>query len=424
MIVVALAAAAGRAGEAEKVEDLSAFMQEYLGPVADRNAFTFAVISDTHVGSDGAEENLRPLLADIAKAKVDFVIDTGDMTEGKAEQAAKLKGIFAEICGPKIPLLAVMGNHDRDGVDVLRGLYGIEPVGPAASGNYSVNVGRLHLAVVHNGQRELLHPTNAKFLAADLPAAKGRPTLLFYHIHVLCPTPGQSHLSYMGDKRYAALALLNRFDNLKGCFAGHDHAFWAGRFEGKNFFSTVGSWYQCGGTKNGWWQLTVDGETITVHRRQIGAAPEPMPAWEKFPPHPTAAAHAVAVSGRTEIPLFADRLTAAGYYWGAQGQAAGPAEGVAPVAGERMARCTELSGSGEAVLGCEDFQVAPGDRLAYWMYVPPGGGQFTYGLRLGGGWRGGEKLPDANGLPAYLCPDKAGISPGNWLYREIPLGKV
>lgn len=368
---------------------------------------------------------MRALLTDIAgTAKPDFVINTGDMTEGTEEQGAQYMSIFKEILGPQARQIAVMGNHDRAGKPVMDGLYGIDCAGQAAHCNYSFDYGKWHFVVVHNGVRDMLHRINRDFLRADLAAAKDRPTLLFYHVHVLCPTAGQAHLSYMGDKRYAALGFLSKFPHLRGCFAGHDHAFWHGRFMDKNFFGTVGSWYQCGRTKNGWWWFHVDGEDIRVKRKEIGGPAVEMPDWKEFPPHPTAAAGAVEANGRLEMPLFTERLTGAGFYWGTQGRLSGAHAGVKPAAGEKMICCMELNSIHQGVLGCRDFEVKPGDRLAYWMFVPPGCEQWTYGLRPARGWKGFKKLKDQNGLPAYVNLKKAGISPGNWLYREIPLGRV
>jgi len=409
-------------GEVEKVTDLSAFIRDYLGADAKKEKFQFAVISDAHVGSDaGAENNFRALLNDIrATGGVDFVVSTGDMTEGKAEDGRRYMEIFREILAQRRHV-AVMGNHDGKGAAVMQGLYGIDCAGEAANCNYSFDYGKLHFTIVHDGQRELLDPINRKFLAADLAAARERPTLLFYHVHVMCPSPGQAHLAYMGDKRYQALEFLNGFPQVQGCFAGHDHAFWHGRYMDKNFFSTVGSWYQMG-TRNGWWWLQVDGEKITVLRKQIGKPAEAMPAWEKFPPYPTAMLNAETRNGRLEIPLFAEKLTGAGYYWGTQGYLSGRQAGVEPVAGEKMICCMELGRVHQGVLGCQDYKVNPGDRLAYWMFVPPGAQQWDVGVRVAD--RRFGRLRDQNGLPAIVNLGKAGVSPGNWLYREIPLGGI
>ncbi len=423
--VVASAGAPPGGEQPKKVTDLSAFMAEYLGDGAKKDKFQFAVISDTHIGSDaGAVRNFKALLADIRKAGgVDFVVNTGDVTESKKAQGEQFTAIFKELLG-ETRHVAVMGNHDGSGKAVMDGLYGIDCSGAAAQCNYSFDYGKWHFAVVHNGQRDMLDKVNAGFLAKDLTAAGGRPTLLFYHIHVMCPTPGQAHLSYMGAKRHRTLALLDRFPNLKGCFAGHDHAFWHGRFAGRNFFGTVGSWYQCGGTGNGWWWFRIDGDQIKVSRKVVGKPPVAMPAWDKFPQYPTAMGEAVEANGRLEIPLFTEKLTGAGYYWGTQGYSTAAVEGVRPVAGKAMIRCMELNSVHQGVLGCRDFEIAPGDRLAYWMFVPPGGEKFACGVRPAGGWRGFEKLTDQNGLGAYVSLAKAGVSPGNWLYREIPLGKA
>lgn len=49
---VLLAVAAPALTEPKQVSDLSAFVKQYLGEAAGKDKFQFAVISDTHVGSD------------------------------------------------------------------------------------------------------------------------------------------------------------------------------------------------------------------------------------------------------------------------------------------------------------------------------------------------------------------------------------
>jgi 3',5'-cyclic AMP phosphodiesterase CpdA len=71
----------------------------------------FAVISDTHVGSGKAADELRALVAAInGRHDLDYVFVTGDVTEkGRDEEFAEAKKILAAL---EVPCLVVPGNHD------------------------------------------------------------------------------------------------------------------------------------------------------------------------------------------------------------------------------------------------------------------------------------------------------------------------
>lgn len=73
--------------------------------------FRFVFLSDTHVGSTTAEEDLRAAVRDInALTNVEFVVLTGDVTEyGSREQLMLAKEILDQI---KLPIHVVPGNHD------------------------------------------------------------------------------------------------------------------------------------------------------------------------------------------------------------------------------------------------------------------------------------------------------------------------
>ncbi len=75
------------------------------------SSFTFAWLSDTHVGSLTGEEDLRASVRDInSRTNLSFVIISGDLTEfGSLEQLRLAKEILA---GLKIPCHLVPGNHD------------------------------------------------------------------------------------------------------------------------------------------------------------------------------------------------------------------------------------------------------------------------------------------------------------------------
>lgn len=74
--------------------------------------FTFVHISDTHIGTNGAEEKLKSALADIQRSfpEAEFIISTGDLTEhGYADQFTTYSRIVKT---SPIPVHSTIGNHD------------------------------------------------------------------------------------------------------------------------------------------------------------------------------------------------------------------------------------------------------------------------------------------------------------------------
>jgi outer membrane protein assembly factor BamB len=71
----------------------------------------FAVISDTHVGADGAADGLRAVVEAVkAQPGLRFVVLDGDLTEkGRDDEFAEFKSIVA---GLTVPSHALPGNHD------------------------------------------------------------------------------------------------------------------------------------------------------------------------------------------------------------------------------------------------------------------------------------------------------------------------
>lgn len=83
-----------------------------VGPgLSAQTNFQFAFLSDTHIGSTTAEEDLRASVRDInAMTNLSFVILSGDVTEyGSRGQLQLAKQILGEI---KIPVHVIPGNHD------------------------------------------------------------------------------------------------------------------------------------------------------------------------------------------------------------------------------------------------------------------------------------------------------------------------
>lgn len=78
-----------------------------------RNAFTFALITDTHLGSSENNEDLRRTVQDINTQKdIAFVILSGDVTEfGSYDELRAAKCLLDDL---KVPFYAIPGNHDSN----------------------------------------------------------------------------------------------------------------------------------------------------------------------------------------------------------------------------------------------------------------------------------------------------------------------
>jgi outer membrane protein assembly factor BamB/predicted phosphodiesterase len=84
----------------------------YIVPAAATD-FTFALITDLHVGNHDNDEDLRLTVADInSQDSIDFVIASGDITEfGSLGELLSAKDILD---GLKKPWYAIPGNHDSN----------------------------------------------------------------------------------------------------------------------------------------------------------------------------------------------------------------------------------------------------------------------------------------------------------------------
>jgi len=89
---------------------LAICLSSVAGP-ARQNSARFAWLSDTHIGSSTAEEDLRRAVADINHSRLaDFVLVSGDVTEyGSWEQLRLAREILK---GLRVPCYVIPGNHD------------------------------------------------------------------------------------------------------------------------------------------------------------------------------------------------------------------------------------------------------------------------------------------------------------------------
>lgn len=91
--------------------------------------FKFAMVSDTHVGSDNALEDLQRTVADInAQPELAFVVISGDITEFGADEELRLAKSVLD--GLHKPWYIIPGNHDtkwsESGGNTFRKVFGSE----------------------------------------------------------------------------------------------------------------------------------------------------------------------------------------------------------------------------------------------------------------------------------------------------------
>ena len=73
--------------------------------------FSFALVTDTHIGGDGADDDLRRTVTDInAVDSIAFVIVSGDVTEFGSNAELRLAKKILD--GLRKPWYIIPGNHD------------------------------------------------------------------------------------------------------------------------------------------------------------------------------------------------------------------------------------------------------------------------------------------------------------------------
>ena len=201
-----------------------------IGGGGDKNVdFTFAQISDSHLGFLGAANHDVTSSFSQAIAAVnalprrpDFVIHTGDLTHfstpGQFDQA---KQMLSELKTGRV--FTVPGEHDsiEDGGSHYRTIFG---AGSQGDGWYSFNLNGIHfLSLVntvlltklgHLGQDQV------DFVRRDLQGLKSdTPIVVFSHIPL---TSVYTPWGWGTDDAMAVLTMMNRFSSVT-CINGHIH---------------------------------------------------------------------------------------------------------------------------------------------------------------------------------------------------------
>jgi 3',5'-cyclic AMP phosphodiesterase CpdA len=171
---------------------------------------------------------------DLAAAwPLDFVLLTGDLTEGgQAEDYAALRAIFDQQL-KDTPLLVTLGNHD-----VKPAFYEGWLGQPASQAPYNTVTELEGLLVISLDNSRAGRPNgeisreSLDWLEGVLAEAGGKPSILITHHHLL---PGQYELP--PAEGAGALAEIVAGSGILGVFCGHTHHNYSGWFAGKPYFT-------------------------------------------------------------------------------------------------------------------------------------------------------------------------------------------
>lgn len=202
---------------------LASFLLSVLVPVWVAAApLRFAWLSDTHVGSQTAEADLRAAVNDInALPGLSFVVVSGDITEyGSREQLALAKSVLD---GLKIPCHIIPGNHDtkwsESGATDFPRLWGADRFHFAKNGWHLVGLHQGPLMKMGDGHWA---PQDVRWLERTLRRiGPEKPVIFVTHYPI---DDGIANW-------YAVLDLLKRY-NVQAVLCGHGHSNRKLSFEG------------------------------------------------------------------------------------------------------------------------------------------------------------------------------------------------
>lgn len=225
-------------------------------------AFTFAVISDTHVNPDEdlcnspfpvngrANPRFRHVIADLNRRDIAFVVHLGDLLhpvpetgELYAAAANSYRAIEADLT---VPVTHVPGNHDI-GDTPVKGAPA-SPTTEAMIAAWKGEFGDQYQAFTHGDVRFILlnaqlinsgladEARHAEWVEAELANATGRVMLMLHHPPYLCFPEEQPHYDNTDPPGRDWLLALVEKHGVEAMFAGHAHNFWYDRIGETDYY--------------------------------------------------------------------------------------------------------------------------------------------------------------------------------------------
>lgn len=218
-----------RIGSGDQWSDVSAFTT-LLAPGGGLT-LSFAIAADPHYDVDGSNtangnmnEDSPRLLASLVSelntdSEVDFVITTGDITNG-AE--ADYEGLASDMGNLNTPWYPVLGNSDKQ--DDSWSTWYENHLGRSKT-YYSMDLGGYHFVVLDSAVQNQIYgdmdDTQLAWLSDDLEANTDSPTLIFMH-HMVQET--QDEIYGLSSSAYAGLVdILSYHPQVLSVISGHIH---------------------------------------------------------------------------------------------------------------------------------------------------------------------------------------------------------
>lgn len=246
--------------------------------------FTFALITDTHVGSPENNEDLRRTVQDINIQKdIAFVIVSGDLTEfGSYDELLTAKQLLNDL---QVPYYAIPGNHDSNwsesGTNDFLKIFGNETFGFEYNGYKFLGVASGPNMRMGPGQ---IPRENLTWLFEALKETNHSQPIIYVNHY-----PMDNGL----NNWFEVMDALRPF-NVQLMLCGHGHVNRVMNFEGIQA-AMCRSNLRAGQAVGGYTRITVDAASITLQERKIsGETLSPWitfsttarPLWEANPPRP------------------------------------------------------------------------------------------------------------------------------------------
>ncbi|MGB7271539.1 MAG: metallophosphoesterase [Albidovulum sp.] len=225
-------------------------------------AFTFAVISDTHVNPDEdvcnspfpvngrANPRFRHVIADLNRRDIAFVVHLGDLLHPVPETgdlyAAAANAYRAIEADLRVPVRHVPGNHDI-GDTPVKGAPA-SPTTEAMIAAWAREFGDQYQAFTHGDVHFILlnaqlinsgladEARQAEWVEGELAKATGRVMLMLHHPPYLCFPEEPPHYDNTDPPgRDWLLSLVEKY-GVEAMFAGHAHNFWYDRIGETDYY--------------------------------------------------------------------------------------------------------------------------------------------------------------------------------------------
>ena len=206
--------------------------------------FNIVQITDTHTSTS----DTRHFVAEINQLspRPEFVIHTGDITnDGRAEEYEVMRKEIVEL---EVPYYPARGNHEPDRDECLRYFKHFldERFRDHPETYYSFDKHGWHFVTLDNGMQYVSRksPVDQKqldWLDRDLQANSNKPTILFFHCHVL-PAPNVEWLNTIAavdrGNRTALFELLANHPQVRWALNGHTHYDFLWKYRGVHVVTT------------------------------------------------------------------------------------------------------------------------------------------------------------------------------------------